>query len=366
MALSAASKTGTYLGGIRIADIRVSAGEQIPRLATNPHRVDIKDVDSIKWEMGMSKGIFRDWRNMMIRMTRLIALLTFAFPVVAKTHAQSNASFATPEYAVQALLRAAENDDTAALLKLFGPGGQDVFESGDPAEDNNTRAEFARLAHDKIRINIDSTNPDKATFSIGQEGWPFPVPLVRRNGNWEFDSAQGRVEILAHRIGENELDVIEVCRGFVEAQFEYASEDRGGTGTLAYAQKVMSSPGKRDGLYWEGTPGSLVAKAFAQATIVSAMNSKKPAPYHGYYFRLLKSQGADVPSGAFDYVVDGNMIGGFALVAWPAEYAVSGIQTFIVSHEGIVYQKDLGLSTATLGIQMNQFNPDKSWRQVAD
>jgi hypothetical protein len=213
-------------------------------------------------------------------------------------------------------------------------------------------------------VNQDPANPDQATFSVGEQDWPFPVPLVRRNGKWEFNSSKGRIEILAHRIGENELDAVEVSRGFVEAQLAYAVKDHNGSGVLQYAQKIISTAAKHDGLYSDGSdPASLVPRSFALAAPGEATIAKLE-PYHGYYFRILKEQGPDASGGAFNYSVDGKMIGGFALVAWPAEYGVSGIKSFIVSHHGVVYGKDLGSGTAGLARQMTRFNPDKSWHEV--
>jgi hypothetical protein len=272
-------------------------------------------------------------------------------------------AFGTPQAAAQATIEAAERNDTAALLKLFGSRGKDIVESGDPTEDKNNRAEFAHAARQNVKINQDPSNPDRATLSIGAQDWPFPVPLVRKDGKWHFDSAAGRVEILAHRIGENEVNAVEVCRGYVEAQMEYAARDHDKGGVLEYAQKIVSSVGKQDGLYWEGAPQSLVPKAFANAAASNVVEGAgKSDRYHGYYFRILKAQGADAAGGAFDYVVKGKMIGGFALVAYPAEYAVSGVKTFIVNHQGTVYEKDLGANTAALARQMTRFNPDKSWK----
>jgi hypothetical protein len=274
-------------------------------------------------------------------------------------------TFGTPQEAAQAVINAAEHNDTAAMLKLFGPGGKDIVESGDPAEDKAHRAEFARTAHEKLKIDQDPSNPDRATLSIGAEDWPFPVPLVQKDGKWHFDAAAGKMEILAHRIGENEVNAVEVCRAYVEAQMEYAAQDHDKDGILEYAQKIVSSPGKRDGLYWEGASETLVPKAFADAAAANmAEGAKKPDRYHGYYFRILKAQGPDAQGGALDYVVKGKMIGGFALVAYPAEYAVSGVKTFIVDHHGMVYEKDLGPTTGALARQMTRFNPDKSWKPV--
>jgi hypothetical protein len=274
--------------------------------------------------------------------------------------ADSQQTFATPQEAAQALIDATDHNDTAALLKILGTDGKDIVESGDPAEDTKHRAEFARSAREKLQINQES--PLKTTLVVGEQQWPFPVPLVEKDGKWRFDSSKGRLEILARRVGRNELTAIDVCRGYVEAQLEYAAEDRDKNGILEYAQKIVSSPGKQDGLYWEGA--TIVPKAFAEAAESYAKEGHKLQPYHGYYFKVLKAQGPDAQGGALGYVVKGEMIGGFALVAWPAEYGVSGIHSFIVNHHGIVYEKDLGANTAALARQMTRFNPDKSWHQA--
>ena len=251
----------------------------------------------------------------------------------------------------------------SALLKLFGPEGRTIVVSGDAAEDKDGRAEFARLAHDGM--HIDQPYPARAIIEVGPENWPFPVPLVLKNGQWSFDSAQGKIEVLARRVGRNELNALEVCRGYVEAQMEYAARDRDADGILEYAQTILSKPGKKDGLYWEGESETLVPKSFADAAAVMlADRGKKAQPYHGYFFHILKAQGPAAEGGAVDYVVKGEMIGGFALVAWPAEYGVSGVNTFIVNHNGMVYEKDLGPTTTVLAHGMTQFNPGKGWQKV--
>ena len=275
----------------------------------------------------------------------------------------SQRTFATPQAAANAVKEAAENNDTAALLKIFGPDGRSVVVSGDAEQDKTGRAQFARMAEEKLQIRQDG--PDRATIVAGSDEWPFPIPLIRRNGQWQFDTARGKVEVLARRIGRNEMNAIEVCRGYVEAQIEYAAHDRDADGNLEYAQKILSAPGKKDGLYWEGENQSLVPKSFAGAAAAMFAEGKKPVPYHGYYFHILKAQGPDADGGAHDYVVKGEMIGGFALVAYPGEYGVSGIRTFIVNHKAIVYEKDLGPATPTLARQMLRFNPDKTWKPVA-
>ena len=292
-------------------------------------------------------------------------LIIFALAVAQQAAPQTaQQTFESPQAAAQATIEAAEHNDTAALLKLFGPNGKDIVESGDPTEDKNDRAEFAHSARESLKVNQDPSNPDRASLSIGAQDWPFPVPLVRKGGKWHFDSAAGKIEILAHRIGENEVNAVEVCRGYVEAQMEYAASDHNKNGILDYAQKFVSSPGKEDGLYWDGAPESLVPKAFATAAANIGEGAGKSDRYQGYRFRILKAQGPDAAGGAFDYVVKGAMIGGFALVAFPAEYAVSGVKTFIVNHQGVVYEKDLGANTAALARQMTRFNPDKTWKRA--
>jgi DUF2950 family protein len=296
-------------------------------------------------------------------LSRAARLGTLAIAIMAYAAAKENQqTFATPQDAAQALVNAAEQNDTAALLKILGPEGKDIVESGDPADDAKGRAEFARAAREKM--HIDQENPLKTTIVVGLQEWPFPVPLVQNDGKWRFDSSKGRLEILARRVGRNELNAVEVCRGYVEAQLEYAAEDRDKDGVLEYAQKIVSSSGKQDGLYWEGA--AIVPKAFAQAAESYSKAGNKIEPYHGYYFKVLKAQGPDAQGGAFSYLVKGKMIGGFALIGWPAEYGVSGIHTFIVNHHGLVYQKDLGPDTAALARRVAAFNPDKSWKSVAE
>ena len=290
----------------------------------------------------------------------LAVSLTVAPALFGAAPQESQRTFQTPQEAIQAIIDAAEHNDAAALLQLFGPDGKDILESGDPAEDKESRAEFARSAHEKLQIEQDPANPDRVTFAVGEQDWPFPVPVVRKDEKWRLDPISGRLEILARRVGRNELNTMEICRGYVEAQLEYASEDRDRDGILKYAQNIASSPGKQDGLYSEDAAQNPVTKAFRAA----AAAGEKAEPYHGYYFRVLKSQGPAATGGAFDYVVKGKMIGGFALVAWPAEYGVSGVQTFIIDHEGLLYGKDLGINTAALARQMTRFNPDRSWRRV--
>jgi hypothetical protein len=300
---------------------------------------------------------------MMMRPNALaVFILAITLAPLGAPAAGDQQTFASPEEAAKALIAAAGHDNPAAMLKMFGPTGKDIVDSGDPAQDKSGRAEFARRAAEKMHIEQDRTNPDRAILVVGSQDWPFPIPMVRKNGQWKFDTAAGRLEILARRVGRNEMNAMEVCRAYVEAQMEYGSRDRDADGVLEYAQRIVSGPGKHDGLYWEGEPENLVPKAFAEAAAANYPGGGKHEPYHGYYFRILKAQGPAAPGGAFDYVVKGKMIGGFALVAYPAEYSVSGVNTFIVSHKGVVYEKDLGPTTTTLARQMTLFNPDKTWK----
>ena len=279
-------------------------------------------------------------------------------PVAQKT-------FDSPQQAADALIQAAERDDVAALLEIFGLAGKDIVASGDAVEDKKDRARFVQLARAKKNVEKNPFNAHQAILSLGEEDWPFPVPIASRKGKWLFDTEEGRLEILARRIGSNELDAMDVSRGFVEAQQEYASVDRDGNGFLEYAQRVISSPGKRDGLAWKEADGSWagpvsqgVAKAVAEGHL------SRTEPYHGYYYRVLKEQGPAAPTGRLNYVIKGAMIGGFALIAWPARYGVTGVQTFIINHDGILYQRDLGPGTSAIAESIRSFNPDSSWKPV--
>lgn len=279
----------------------------------------------------------------------------------------SQRMFATPQQAVEALIAAAGNYNVSALLQLFGPDGRDLVASADPVRDQSIAKNFAAKAHERSVVTVDRRNQARAILSVGNDKWPFPVPIVRDNGKWYFNTKEGLQEILFRRIGANELDAIQVCRGFVEAQKEYASQVHGNSGIHQYAQKIFSTPGKQDGLYWQnadGTPGGPISEAVAKA-IDEGYSPSKPG-FHGYYFRVLKGQGPAAPLGELDYVIEGVMIGGFALVAVPTEYRVTGVKTFIVSHDGIVYEKDLGPKSLEIVKDMDRYNPDKAWHRTND
>jgi len=274
-------------------------------------------------------------------------------------------TFDTPKAAADALIAAAASYDVPALKEILGPDGADLVVTSDPVQDKNQGEAFAAKAREKSVIVPDEKNPNLATLTIGNEDWPLPIPIVRKGGKWLFDSKAGRREVLYRRIGRNELDAIEVCRDFVAAQHAYALEKHEGSSVNQYAQKIISIPGKQDGLAWrnpDGTLGGPLGEELARA--IAEGYSKKSEPFHGYYFKVLKGQGPAAPLGKMDFVVKGVMIGGFALVATPADYRVSGVKTFIVSHDGVVYEKDLGPKTLDQFRAMERYNPDKSWSPV--
>lgn len=276
-------------------------------------------------------------------------------------------TFATPQQAAEALIQAAEKFDVPALNEMFGPDGKDLVTTADAVQDKNRVALFVAKAHEKTSVTTDPKNRGRAILSVGDDEWPFPVPIVKKGGIWYFDSKAGLGEIFLRRIGANELDAIAVCRGFVGAQEEYASQIHDDSGIAQYAQRIISTPGKRDGLVWRNPDGSLggpISEKIADA--IEEGYSKRSEPYHGYYFKVLKGQGPAAPMGQLDFVIGGVMIGGFALVAAPAEYRVTGVQTFIVSHDGIVYQKDLGPDTLQAFKDMERYNPDKTWHRTDD
>jgi len=268
-------------------------------------------------------------------------------------------SFASPEAAVKALVAATRADRTAELVRLLGPEGKKLVTSGDPVADKEGRAKF--IANYVKQHEIKRTGDAAATLIVGDEQWPMPIPIVRQGKSWRFDTLAGEQEILARRIGRNELGAIEVCRAYVDAQREYASEDRNNDGILEYAQKFTSAKGKRDGLYWPVKPGEPESPVGALVASAHAEGYKRE-PYHGYYYKILTGQGKDAPGGAYSYIAKNRMIGGFAMIAFPAEYADSGIMTFLVNQEGVVYEKNFGPKTASLARAITTFNPDATWK----
>jgi hypothetical protein len=290
-----------------------------------------------------------------------------AFTANAQTSTTAKAkNFTTAGEAVDALIDAAEKYDEAALTEILGPGSYDILHTGEPARDREVAQAFAAKAREKKKIAIAKNNPRRAILEIGDDNWPFAVPIVKTGATWSFDSKAGRQELLYRRIGGNELDAIQICRGYVEAQHDYALLKRT-NGVNQYAQRIISTPGQQDGLAWkneDGTWGGPIGEKVAAA--IERGYSNRNEPFHGYFFKVLKGQGPAAPLGEMDFVVKGVMIGGFALIAFPAQYRVTGVKTFMVSYDGVVYEKDLGPKTTELATAIDRFNPDKTWAPVVD
>jgi hypothetical protein len=301
---------------------------------------------------------------------RLLSILLVTLPrlVHAAAPAAPQQTFTSAQEAAESFTRAAQAKDTAALLSILGPQAKDLLETGDAVADQRHLDDFSHALQSGWKLVPDPVRADQFALSVGEKEWPFPIPIVKSHERWRFDTAEGRKEILARVIGGNEITAIEISRAYVEAQREYASEKRDGLELRQYAPRIVSSPGKRDGLYWpvaSGEPQSPAGEILARMSAEGYAEEKgKPKIFRGYRFRVLKSQGPHAPGGARDYVVKGYMIGGFALVAFPIDYGVTGITTFIVNQDGVVYEKDLGAKTVALATKMKAYDPDKSWRKA--
>ena len=295
------------------------------------------------------------------RSIRRMGLASIAAVCLAMSPATAQQAFKSPDEAAAALAAAVKSGAKADMLKVLGAGGEDIVSSGDEVADAEGRNKFTSAYDAKHSVKVDGK---KASLIVGPDDFPFPVPLVQTKTGWEFNTDEGRREILFRRIGRNELDTIQTCLAFVDAENEYADKDHG-DGVGAYAQRIVSTPGKQDGLYWKSEAndsplGELAAGAAAEGYKAGG----EPQPYHGYYYRILTGQGQSAPGGALSYVIKGKMIGGFALIAWPAEYGNSGVMTFIVNHAGAVYQKDLGKDTEAVAGRMMWFDPDRGWTKL--
>jgi hypothetical protein len=295
-------------------------------------------------------------------------VMAFGFTAQRSTAADdAQTMFSTPKAAADALVAAAGKWDIPALEAIFGPEGKDIIHSGEPGHDREIARQFAAQARTKMDIAIDPATGRRAFINVGNDAWPFPVPIVKSAaGRWYFDSKAGLSEILTRRVGRNELDAIEILRGFADAQDQYAETKHDNSHVNQYAQKIISTPGKHDGLAWQnpdGAWGGPIGKDVARAIEHGYVNGE---PYHGYYFKVLTGQGPDAPLGQMDYVVEGAMIGGFALMAFPAQYGNTGVMTFMVSNDGVVYQKDLGPNTVEIAKKIDRFNPDNTWTPVAE
>jgi len=322
-------------------------------------------------ETRRQKSLFRSSRGVVFIAVLLVCaafIVAWSMPIMA---AASQKLFSTPEDALKGLVEAIKIRDKAALDQIFGPSSKDLL-SGDAVQDAAESEEFARLVAEKT--SLVKENDSKVIISIGNENWPFPIPLVKTNGQWFFDTEAGKEEILNRRIGEDELTAILVCRTYVKAQREYVLQDWDGDGILAYAQKLRSDPGKKNGLFWRHAPGEPVSplgELVAQARMAGYKKEKslfkeQPIPFHGYYFKTLTRQGKNAPGGKYNYIINGNMVGGFALVAFPSNWGKSGVMTFIVNQQGKVYQKNLGPDTLKMEQDVDTYDPGKTWTPVKE
>lgn len=284
--------------------------------------------------------------------------------------AEKQIHFSSPDEAIKMLVTAAKDHDPNKLIQILGPESKSIIESGDPVEDSKTRERFIKAYEEANKV--EKINETKSILSVGKNAWIFPIPLMKEGNSWYFDTPAGKEEIINRRIGRNELATMQSMLAYVDAQREYYLNNHQKNKLPSYAEKILSSPNKRDGLYYpvkEGEPPSPLGELYATASLEGYGKNKHgntQNAYHGYYYRILKSQGKDAKNGAYDYVIDGRMVGGHALIAWPATYGNSGIMTFIVSHDGVVYEKNLGPNTASLIPQIKSFNPDKTWKADKD
>ena len=306
-------------------------------------------------------------REAFVTIACAVAFMVVVFAGFTAEAAVTQKGFASPEDAVKAFVAATKANDDKEIIAIYGTGGKDLLYSGDPVSDKERRKRLLE-AYDKKNSLV--KEGEKMIIVIGENDWPFPIPLVKQGEKWIFDTKAGKEEVLNRRIGQNELYTIQTMLAIVDAQREYAMKDLDGDGILEYAEKFRSDAGKKNGLFWktkegeEPSPlGDLVASARAEG-YTHADSKDKPVPFHGYYFRMLRKQGKHAPGGAYDYVVRGNQIGGFAVVAYPAAFGNSGVMTFMVNHEGVVYQKDLGKNSAKTAKAMTSFDPDKTWKKV--
>lgn len=307
------------------------------------------------------RSINSSWQSLLA-----VAGLILALQSTGSAATAQQKSFPSAEEAVKAAIAAARSNNDKELLAIFGSQGKEILFSGDAVADKQRREEFLKAYDEKNRL---SSEGESTILIIGKQDWPFPIPVVKKGQSWVFDTDKGKQEILNRRIGENELFTIQACLAVVDAQREYALKDRDKNSLLEYAQKFISDPGKKNGLYWEvkqGEAPSPLGPIMLQARGEGYQRKTPttPVPFHGYYYRILTAQGKDAPGGAYSYLVKGKMIGGFAVVAYPAEYGNSGVMTFIVNHDGKVFQKNLGSNTASIAKGMKEYNPDKTWSEV--
>jgi hypothetical protein len=308
------------------------------------------------------------WQRVCLAVAAAV-VVTFACTGMSSAAVAPQKNFASAEEAVKAAVAAARSNNDKELLAIFGAQGKEIIFSGDAVADKQRRGQFLAAYDEKNRL---TTEGESTVLIVGKQDWPFPVPIVKQGQAWVFDTEKGKQEILNRRIGENELNTIQTCLAIVDAQREFAIKDRNRDGLLEYAQKFVSDAGKRNGLYWEpkqGEPHSPLGPIMIRARSEGYQGKQSgggPVPYQGYYYKILTAQGKNAPGGAYSYLWRGKMIGGFALVAYPAQYGNSGVMTFIVNHDGKVFQKNLGSNTASIAMSMKEYNPDSTWSEVKE
>lgn len=305
-----------------------------------------------------------DASHCLVRCVGRAALAATMFGFAMVTAATAQQSFKTPQEAVETLVTAVRAGDRKTINAILGPGAEQIISSGDAVQDENTRKVF--LAAYDANHSVQTSGDKPATLLIGPDDYPFAIPIAKKGDSWMFDTIAGRREVLARRIGRNELAAIQVCLGYYDAQYEYAATMPKVDDMAVYAQRVVSRPGKKDGLYWPAAEGEQQSPLGEAVAVASRRGYRvgSSEPFNGYYYKILTRQGPKAPGGAHDYIVEGKMIGGFALIAWPAEYGNSGITTFLINHDGVVYEKDLGEDTGKIAPRTTAFNPDDTWKKV--
>jgi hypothetical protein len=360
-----AAAAAVVVAAVVVAVVAVVAGADVMERRTKMKTINSNQRENCRHHAGVPHAGIRALLSMLVMVTFLGGLTLMAgLTASAQTTVARGKAFATAQEAANALIDATEKYDEAALTEILGPGSYDIIHTGEPARDAENSKAFAAQARTKMNVELNKTR-NRATVIVGNEDWPLPVPIVKVGRSWYFDTKAGRQELLLRRVGRNELDAIQIARNYVEAQHEFAMMKKQG-GVNQYAQKIISTDGQQDGLAWknaDGTWGGPIGEEIAQA-ITKGHHAGEP--FHGYYFKILKGQGPAAPLGELDYVIKGVMIGGFALVASPAQYRNTGVKTFLVSQDGVVYEKDLGPKTIEQFKAMERFNPDRSWTPVKD
>lgn len=350
------------MAGVAVVAVVVAVAAAGNRTGMNPNRLQT-EVETMVLLIDIKKLVTCPWLSRAFLLTAVLLVLAMSNPSLAATGEQR--SFSSPEEAVKAMIAALRANDAQVMREIFGQDSEEIVESGDPVEDQARRTRFLKMFDEKNRL---AQSDEGMEISIGNEDWPFPIPIVQSDGQWRFDTEAGRDEILARRIGRNEWGVVQFCLAYVDAQREYARKDWDGDGLLAYALKFRSDKGEHNGLYWEAKEGEEQSPLGSLAAVAQKQGynfkGDKPEPFLGYYYRILTSQGENAPGGAYDYLVREKLLGGFALVAYPANYQSTGVMTFLVNHEGQVYQKDLGEKTEEAAQAVSLFDPDGSWQKV--